>query len=84
MSETTEARAQIRIVRTSAQAALRLIANNDGKIETRRIPAGVGPEGYYGPREERFRDPDADEMEAALRAFLDATAKFATGAPRAL
>jgi hypothetical protein len=83
-NDTSEALNEIRAVRSRAVLARAHLALNSGEIETRRNPAGMDDEGYFEPTLERFRDPDADEMDALLAEFIDKTTKFAgrTRAPR--
>lgn len=67
----------IRAVRASALNAINDIDKGDGRIERRFIPAGFDADGYFGPSEETYRDPDADEMVTLLEDFVAATEKFA-------
>jgi hypothetical protein len=76
-NDTSEALTEIRAVRSRAISARERLALHDGQVERRQIPGGMDDDGYFGPTTERFRDPDADEMDALLAEFLEKTAKFA-------
>jgi len=75
--DTSNALEQIRTVRSRAIAARERLALNDGLLETRRVPAGMVDDEYLPVRDEPYRDPDADEMDALLAEFIEKTAKFA-------
>jgi len=76
--DTSEALTEIRTVHSRAWSALDRLAMNNGLSETRRIEASYDEDGEYVPPSiENYRDPDADEMVAALEAFVAATAKWA-------
>jgi hypothetical protein len=75
--DTSVALVEIRAVRSRAASARILLAGRDGLMETRRIPGGMDDDGYYAPYTEHFRDPDADEIDALLKEFIDKTVKFA-------
>jgi hypothetical protein len=67
----------IRVVLSEAVNARERLALKGGLTETRRVPGGMDDEGYFGPYMEGFRDPDADEIDALLKEFIDKADKFA-------
>lgn len=71
-----EALTEIRTVRSRAVSAINRIDLGDGLMEHRRIPAHMDDDEYVPTEDVRFRDPDADEMVALLKAFVAATEKF--------
>jgi len=76
--DTGYALTEVRTARSRAESAIAAINAGDGRTERRWTTASFNEEGdYVHPQSTAFRDPDADEMVAALQAFVDATAKWA-------
>lgn len=71
--DTSQALNEIRAARERSVAAMKAL---DGDLETRRTPAQMVGRTYVPIKTEAYRDPDSDDMQAALADFIAATERW--------